>query len=86
MTSNFSFSHSVFKRPTIFLDLSKLKVSADDEINITPRLKFVFRRVEIVGKGENAGYLEWLEEAHMERSLTLSQTSPGFFVSAVKVF
>ena len=40
-----------------FLDWSKLKAFADDKINMTQNLKFVFGRVEnIVGKGENAGY------------------------------
>ena len=38
------------------LDRSKLKTFADDKINVTENLKFVFERVEnIVGKGENAG-------------------------------
>ena len=36
------------------LDLSKLKVFADDKIYLTEKLKFLFRRVEnIIGKGEN---------------------------------
>ena len=40
-----------------YLDWSKLKAFADDEINMTQKLNFVFARVEnIVGKGENAGY------------------------------
>ena len=39
------------------LDCSKLKAFADDKINVTQNLKFVFGRVEnIVGKGEYAGY------------------------------
>ena len=39
-----------------FLDWSRLKALADDKINVTEKLKFVFGRVEnIVGKGENAG-------------------------------
>ena len=38
-------------------DWSKLKVFADNKINVTEKLKFVSERVEnIVGKGENAGY------------------------------
>ena len=44
-----------------FLDRSKLKVFADDKINVTEKLKIVLGRVEnIVGKGENAGYQHFL--------------------------
>ena len=43
------------------LDWSKLKAFADDKINVTEKLKFVFERVEnIVGKGENAGNQHFL--------------------------
>ena len=43
------------------LNWSKLKAFADDKINVTVKLKFVLGRVEnIVGKGENAGYLHFL--------------------------
>ena len=43
------------------LGLSKLKAPADDKINGTRNLNFVFGRVEnIVGKGENAGYQHFL--------------------------
>ena len=43
------------------LDMSKLKVFADDKINVTQKLKLAFGRVEnIVGKGENAGYQHFL--------------------------
>ena len=43
------------------LDLSKLKVFADNKTNATQKLKFVLGRVEnIVGKGENAGYQHFL--------------------------
>ena len=39
------------------LDWSKLKVFADNKMNVTEKLKLVSERVEnIVGKGENAGY------------------------------
>ena len=39
------------------LDQAKSKAFADDKINVTEKLKFVFGRVEnIVGKGENAGH------------------------------
>ena len=40
-----------------FLDWSKLKAFADDQINVTEKLKFVLGTGEnVVGKGENAGY------------------------------
>ena len=43
------------------LDWSKFKTFADDAINVTEKLKFVLGRVEnIVGKGENAGYQQFL--------------------------
>ena len=58
--------------------------------NNTP---FVFQWVEnIVGKGENTGYQyfflfpQCFEKAFPTMLLTLSQTSPGFYVSAVQVF
>ena len=44
-----------------FLDWSKLKVFADDEIKVTEKMKFVLEMVEnIVGNGENAGYQHFL--------------------------
>ena len=44
-----------------FLNWSEIKVFADDTINMTEKLKFGFRRVvNIVGKGENAGYQHFL--------------------------
>ena len=43
------------------LDWSKLKVFADDKINLTENFKFGLGRVEnSVGKGENAGYQHFL--------------------------
>ena len=40
---------------------SKLKAFADNKIDMTEKLKFVFGRIEnIVGKGENAGYQHFL--------------------------
>ena len=55
-------------------------------------IKLVFDRVEnIMGKGENAGYQHFLffqqcfQKASFSGSLTLSQTSPGFYVSAIQV-
>ena len=42
-------------------DQPKLKAFADDKINVTKKLKFVLERiVNIVGKGENAGYQHFL--------------------------
>ena len=44
-----------------FLDWSKLKVFADDKINVNQKQKFLFGWVEnIAGKGENAGYQHFL--------------------------
>ena len=43
------------------LDRSNLKAFAEDEINVTEKLKFVLGRAEnIVEKGENAGYQHFL--------------------------
>ena len=40
-----------------FLDMTKLKASADDKINVTKQLKFVLEGIEnSVGKGESADY------------------------------
>ena len=42
-------------------DLSKLKASADDNVNVTKKLKIKLGSVEnIVGKGENAGFQHFL--------------------------
>ena len=44
-----------------FLDWSKLKVFADDKIDVAEKLEFALGRVKnIVGKGENAGYQHFL--------------------------
>ena len=44
-----------------FLNWSKLKVIADDKINVAQKMKPVSGRIEnIVGKGENAGYQQFL--------------------------
>ena len=41
--------------------LTKLKAFADNKINVTEKLKFVLDVVEnIMGKGENAGYQQFL--------------------------
>ena len=57
------------------------------------KINFALGRVEnILGKGENAGYQHFLlfpqcfQKASFSEFLTLSQTSPGFYVSAVQVF
>ena len=43
------------------LSSSKFKAFADNKLNATPNIEFVFQRVEnIVGKGENAGYQHFL--------------------------
>ena len=43
------------------LDQSKLKALADNKVNVTQKLKFDSGSVEnILGKGENAGYLHFL--------------------------
>ena len=47
------------------LDLSKLKVFADNKVNLTQKLKFAYGKVNnIVGKGENAGYQHFLLFPH----------------------
>ena len=59
------------------MDLSKLKASADDNLNVTQKLKFALGRVEnIVGKGENAGYQHFLLFPQCFRNASLS--GPGF--------
>ena len=62
VTSNFSFSHSVFKRLALQTRKNqglfrKGLVFADNKINKTQKYKFVFGREENMGKGENAGYM-----------------------------
>ena len=43
------------------LDKSKLKAIGDNKIDVTENLKFDLKLVEnIVGQGENAGYLHFL--------------------------
>ena len=45
----------------MILDLSKFKRFADDGINMTIMVKFVFDKVEnIVGKRENTGYQHYV--------------------------
>ena len=48
----------------------KFKAFADDKINVTEKFKFVLERVQnIVGKGENAGYLHFLHFSKMSSEL-----------------
>ena len=56
-----SVSDAFIPLPNNILDWSKMKVFADDKINVTEKWKFVFRKTEnIVGKGENAGSRQFL--------------------------
>ena len=50
------------------------------QINVTEKLNFV------LGKGEIAVYQKAFQKASFKGSLTLSQTSPGFDVSAIQIF
>ena len=84
------------------LDMIKFKAFADAQINVAQNLKFVYERVEnIVGKWENAGNQHFLlfpqcfqksfsvgvvRSWLCGKELTLFQTSPGFYVSAVQVY
>ena len=53
--------HSTLYQTTNFLNRSKLKAFADDKMNMPRNFKYILGRVEnIVGKGENAGYLYFL--------------------------
>ena len=55
-----------------FLVCLKFKSLANDKINVTEKLKFVLGRVEnIVGKGENAGYQQFLLFPHCFQKLSL---------------
>ena len=100
------FSVSFFQRVNCLpsykiLDMSNLKGFADDKINETRKLNLILGRIKnIAGKGENAGYQDFLQLQQcfqkagfslrvLKRSgflLTLSQISPGVYVSAVQVF
>ena len=68
---------------------SKLKAFADDKIVVVKKVISLLDRVEnTVGKAENAGYQHFLlfpqdfPNPSSLGSLTLSTTSPGFYVSA----
>ena len=69
---------------------SKLKAITGNEINVSQKRNFTLGKiVNIVGKGENAVYQHFLLFLHCFQKafsgcLTLSQTSPGFYVSAVE--
>ena len=56
------------------LDLSKLKVFADDKINHTQNLKFDFEKIENgLGKGENAGNWHFLLFLQCFQKLSFSE-------------
>ena len=65
VTSNFSFSHSLFclltpYQATIFFYQTKFKGFADDNLTVAKIMISVFdRRHNIVGKGKNAGYQQF---------------------------
>ena len=53
--------HSNSFQTKTFLERFRLKDLADDKINVTKKLEFVFERTEsILGKGENACYQHFL--------------------------
>ena len=59
------------------VDLSKLKVFPDDNLNVVQRMKFVFDRVEnILGRRENVGFQHLLLFPHC--------FPKGFFLNVVK--
>ena len=67
--------------------MTKLKTYANDKLNVARMRISLLDRVENTGaKGENAVYqhiLLCLQCFPKHSSLTLSQTSPGFYMSAV---
>ena len=79
-----------------------MKTFAVNNLNVTQNIKFVFLGVEnIVGKEETTDYQHFLlssqcfhyaftsgpsEVPLCGKGLTFSQTSPGFYMSAVQVF
>ena len=72
---------------------SKLKAFSGENFKFAYMVQFFFDRVEKnVGKGGNAGCQHFLSFQHSFQKasyasfLTLSQTSPGFYLSAVEVF
>ena len=76
-TSIFSFYHNVFKR---FLSQGHSKSALCGK-----ELNFVNKVVEnIFGKGKNVAFS--LCSYCFQKLVTLSQTSPGFYVSAVQIF
>ena len=74
------------------LDQSKLKRFADDNSNVVLIMVYVLdRKKNIVKKGENAGNQHFLLfslcfQLCFLRPLTLSKTSPCFYMSSVEVF
>ena len=73
VTSNFSFSHSVFKR--LVLQTHKNKGLFGKGLNVGKMAKFVFDRLEsIVGKVENAGCQHFLVMKNLERLVEVVRT------------
>ena len=59
--SNIRFLALTLYQTNKFLDWSVFKAFADDKINVTAKLKYMFRRVEnSVGNGDNTGYQHFL--------------------------
>ena len=69
----FLFKHDLNPLPNDkFLDLSKLKSFADNEVNVAKMMISAFEKPEnIVGKGENAGYQHFLLSLKVFKSLLL---------------
>ena len=60
---------------TKLLDLSKLKAFAGDKLNLAEKLKFLLGKLEnIVGKGENAGFQQFLlfQQCFQNASISVS--------------
>ena len=71
-----------------FSDWSKFKAFADNKMNASEHQKFFLGWIEnIVEKGENAGYQHYSFSHNVSKGffLTLSHTSPVFYLSALQV-
>ena len=84
VTSNFSFSNSVFKRLELQTRKNQglfgkgLRAFTYDRINLSEKLKFVLGRVENrEGKGENAGYQDFLRFPQCFLKASLSRSGKG---------
>ena len=77
-TVNSSILFNSLPNDNIF-ECSKMKAFADDKINVTEKLKFVFGRVGIiVGKGENADYQRFLRFPQCFLKASFSKPLPAF--------